>query len=330
MSFKYSACFLSVAVLLIIAMLSVSLGAVQIPLKDIVNILLGGESDPEKEAIILTLRLPRVVEAALVGMGLSVVGAFYQGLFRNPMADPYVLGVSSGAALGATIAIILGLGIFGLGVLSFISALLTIWVVYTISGTGHKVSITTMLLAGIAISAFISAFISLLMLLNHQELANIVFWTMGGFGLATWQEIKISAPVIIFGSLLLYTYSRDLNVIMTGEEAAEHLGVNTEKAKKVILAAGALVTAAAVSVGGIIGFVGLIIPHICRLIVGPDNRVLVPFSAAFGAAFLIIADTLARIALKPIEIPVGIITAVFGGPFFIYLLIKNKKKSESM
>ena len=309
--------------------LSISAGAVKIPLQEILNVFLGGGSETSR-TIILNLRLPRAIESAIVGMGLSVVGTFFQGLLRNPMADPYVLGVSSGAAFGATIAIILGLGIFGLSFMAFITSLMTVFFVYTISKTGTRVSMTTMLLAGIAISAFMSAIISLMMLLNHDEFSRIVFWTMGGFSLINWNSVVFTTPIIVIGSFVMYVFSRDVNAILTGEEVAEHLGVNTELVKKIILITGSLVTATAVSVGGIIGFVGLIVPHISRLIVGPDNRILVPFSAISGAIFLTFADLLARIILKPMEIPIGIITAALGGPFFLYLLIKSKQKSEGM
>lgn len=324
--FYFASAFL---LLLLMMALSISAGAVKIPLQEILNVLLG-KGDEVNRRIILTLRLPRVIESALVGMGLSVVGAFFQGLLRNPMADPYVLGISSGAAFGATIAIIMGLGIFGLSSMAFITALLTIFFVYTVSRTGSRLSMTTMLLAGIAISAFMSAIISLLMLLNHDQFSRIVFWTMGGFGLVSWPQVIYSSPLILIGSFVMYAFSRDVNAILTGEESAEHLGVNAELVKKIILILGSLVTASCVSVGGIIGFVGLIVPHISRFIVGPDNRVLVPFSALFGASFLTFADLLARVILKPVEMPIGIITATFGGPFFLYLLVRSKQKNEGM
>ncbi|SHE36169.1 iron complex transport system permease protein [Thermoanaerobacter uzonensis DSM 18761] len=330
MKFKRAIYFGTAFLLLIFTMiLSISAGAVKIPLQEILNVFLGGGSETSR-TIILNLRLPRVVESAVVGMGLSVVGAFFQGLLRNPMADPYVMGISSGAAFGATIAIILGLGIFGLSFMAFITSLMTVFFVYTISKTGTRVSMTTMLLAGIAISAFMSAIISLMMLLKHDEFSRIVFWTMGGFSLINWNGVVFSTPVILIGSFVMYVFSRDVNAILTGEEVAEHLGVNTELVKKVILVTGSLVTATAVSVGGIIGFVGLVVPHISRLIVGPDNRILVPFSAISGAIFLTFADLSARVILKPMEIPIGIITAAFGGPFFLYLLIKSKQKGEGM
>ncbi|MDN5277030.1 MAG: cobalamin transport system permease protein [Clostridiales bacterium] len=330
MRVKRSAYFLiAFLAFILMAVFSISAGAVDMPLRKILDVFLG-KGDEASRTIILALRLPRVIEAAVVGMGLSVAGAFFQGLLRNPMADPYVLGISSGAVLGATIAIVLGFGILGLNAMAFIASLMTVFFVYAISKVGGRISMTTMLLAGIAVSAFMSAVISLMMLLNHGELSRIIFWTMGGFNLTSWEDVMFSVPVIAIGSFALYTFSRDVNAILTGEEVAEHLGVNTELVKKVVLALGSLVTATAVSVGGVIGFVGLIVPHISRLMVGADNRVLVPFSAIFGATFLLFADVVARVILKPVEVPIGIITAAFGGPFFLYLLIKNRRKGEGM
>ncbi|PHO07970.1 iron ABC transporter [Thermoanaerobacterium thermosaccharolyticum] len=316
---------ISIVILIASLMFSASVGAVRIPLKGIIEIIFGSGSETNS-MILFKLRFPRIIETAVVGMGLSVTGTFFQGLLRNPMADPYVLGISSGAAFGASIAIVLGLGLFGLQFMAFASALVTIYVVYMLSKKGPNVSMQTMLLAGIAISAFMSSIISLMMLLNHNEMSQIVFWTMGGFNLITWSQVFYTMPIIIIGCIALYTFSRDLNVIMTGEEIAEHLGVDTERVKKIILIVGSMITASSVSVGGIIGFVGLIVPHISRLIIGSDNRTLVPFSGILGASFLVLADTLARIAMAPVEIPVGIITAAFGGPFFLYLLIKNKNR----
>ena len=320
---------IAILALFFTVIISISVGAVKIPLQEIVNVF-AKSGNQTNRTIILNLRLPRVIGSAVVGMGLSVVGVFFQGLLRNTMADPYVLGISSGAAFGATIAIILGLGLFGISFLAFISSLAVVIFVYIVSKTGPKISMHTMLLAGIAISAFISAIISLLMLLNHEEFNKIIFWTMGGFSLTNWNNIAFSAPIIVICCLIMYVFSRDLNAILTGEEIAEHLGVNTEMVKKIILVLGSLVTATTVSVGGVISFVGLIVPHISRIIVGPDNRILVPFSALSGAIFLTMADTLTRFILRPTEIPIGIITAAFGGPFFLYLLIKSKRKSERM
>ena len=319
------------ALFLLFLSLAISLnsGAVGIPWTEILAMIKGGGNETSR-IILLSLRLPRVLQAAVVGAGLAVVGCFFQGLFRNPMADPYVLGMSSGAAFGATIAIIAGLGVLGVSSAAFCSALATVYVVYMIAKSGPKIAMTAMLLAGITISACMYSVISLLMLFNHDELSNIVFWTMGSFSLVSWNDLLFSSPLILAGIGIMYVFARDLNAIITGEEIAEHLGINTELVKKVVLLTGSFITAASVSIGGIIGFVGLIVPHICRLLVGPDNRVLVPFSALFGAIFLVVADTLARTLLAPAEIPVGIITAICGGPFFLYLLIITKSKSEGM
>ena len=314
---------LGLLLLLLSSLIAISCGSVKISLNEIIETFLGRGNETTRN-ILFFLRLPRIIEAGIIGAGLAVVGAFFQGLLRNPMADPYVLGVSSGAAFGATIAIILNLGIFGTGFFAFLAALLTINLVYLIAKSGTRISMSSLLLAGIAVSTFLSAVISLLMLLNHEQITKILFWTMGSFRLVFWDNVYLSAPLILIGSLLLYVFARDLNVMMTGEETAEHLGVNTEKVKRIILLLGSLVTAAAVFTTGIIGFVGLIVPHISRLLVGPDNRVLVPFSALAGAVFLICTDTLARTILAPAEIPTGIITEALGAPFFIYLLIKAK------
>lgn len=330
MRFKYKFGMVAMSLLLLVTLfLSVTLGAVPVSLQEIYQILLGSGADTHR-MVLLNLRLPRVLEAAVVGMGLSVVGTVFQGLLRNPMADPFVLGVSSGAAFGATLAIILGFGMWGTGFAAFAAALTTIFAVYNVARSGLRVSVTTMLLAGVAISALMSSIISLLMLLNHQDLSRIVFWTMGSFAFVVWEQVWISSAVIFVGALVLYTYARDINAIITGEEVAEHLGVDTERVKKVTITLGSLLTATAVAMCGIIGFVGLIIPHIARLLVGPDNRVLIPFSALTGGIFLVWADTLARVVLKPAELPVGIITAALGGPFFLYLLMKDKKKIERM
>lgn len=313
--------------LLTAIVLSVSLGSVNLSPGEVFRIL-SGRSGETESIILIKLRLPRTLQAAVVGFGLSVAGTYFQGLFRNPMADPYVLGISSGAAFGATIGIILGYGFLGIGFSAFFTALSTIIIVYLVAKRGPKISMTTMLLAGITLSTFLHSIISLLMLLAHDQLSRIVFWTMGGFGYVSWEEAAFSSPLIIFSSVFLFFYARDLNVLITGDESAEHLGIDTEKLKKTILVVGSLITAVAVSISGIIGFVGLIVPHISRLLIGPDNRVLAPFSALFGAGFLVLADTLARILMSPSEMPVGIITAALGGPFFMYLLVKNKMQER--
>lgn len=307
--------------------MSATVGAVHIPFVDILRSLFGRASLKTDRLILFTLRLPRIIEAGLVGMALSVVGVCFQGLLKNPMADPYVLGISSGAATGATIAIVLGLSMITMNLFAFVLALVTIFAVYILARKGSKVDMTSMLLAGIAISSFLSAVISFLMMVNHNDMSRIVFWTMGGFSYITWYQIIISAFIIMPGSAVIYAYSRELNAMLTGEESAYHLGIDVERVKRVLLVVGSFITASAVSVSGIIGFVGLIIPHIVRIVVGPDHKTLIPISALVGAIFLILADTLSRVVLAPMEIPVGIVTAAVGGPYFLYLLAKSRRRS---
>ncbi|QEK13352.1 iron chelate uptake ABC transporter family permease subunit [Crassaminicella thermophila] len=286
-----------------------------------------------KKLIILNIRFPRILLSALVGMALAGAGAVFQGIFKNPMADPYVLGVSSGAAFGATIAIIFGLeeifiGFRAITVMAFVGAILATLTVYNLSKIGSKTPIVTLLLAGIALSFLLSSLISLLMTFHREQVERIVFWTMGSFSAASWKHVRIAAPIILIGCIFFTMFGRDLNVMLMGEETAKSLGIEVERIKKVLLVAASIVAASAVSVSGIIGFVGLVIPHIGRLIIGPDHRVLIPFTLISGAIFMVVADTLARILIPPAEIPVGVITSLVGAPFFIYLLYKNKKQNS--
>ncbi len=279
--------------------------------------------------IIKNVRLPRVVLGFIAGASLAVCGCGFQGIFKNPMADPFVLGVSSGAALGASIGIILHfnsgiLGMSGTTVLAFIGAFLTIALVYSISRVGKKVPVSTLLLSGIAVSQTLSAGMSILMIMNQQSMDQIMFWTMGSLNGKGWNQIVMILPYVILGILLLMTSCRELDIMLTGEDTAIQLGVHVEFLKKKVLFASSLITAAVISVTGIIGFVGLVVPHVVRMIAGPKHRTLMPLSLLFGGTFLIICDTLAR-SIAAWEIPVGVITSLCGGPFFIYLLRKTKK-----
>lgn len=281
-------------------------------------------------AIIWELRLPRVALAALVGAALAVAGATFQALFRNPMADPYVIGVSSGAALGATLALLLALNFRFLDVgavplLAFAGALGTVVVVYQLGQVGNAVSLLTLLLAGIAVGSFLSALVSLLVYFAGQRLHQVVFWLMGGFEGADWSKVRLALPYFALGTAVILVHARELNALLLGEDTALHLGVEVERAKKLLLAGAALLTATAVAVSGLIGFVGLVVPHALRLLGGPDHRYLIPASALAGAALLVAADTLARTIIAPTELPVGLITALSGGPFFLYIL-RNRKK----
>ncbi|WP_445475010.1 FecCD family ABC transporter permease [Methanococcoides methylutens] len=299
-----------------------------------------------QEKIIMGIRLPRVLLSALVGAALATAGCTMQGLLKNPLADPYIIGMSSGAALGAAIGFTLLLPI---QLISFLVASVTIFVVYNISKIGGKVPVDTLLLAGIAVGFFLSALTSFFLFFS-ESLHQIIYWMMGGFWNASWDKVKITVIIVFAGIALSYRHSWNLNVMLLGEEQAQSLGVNIESVKKQILVISALITAAAVSVSGIIGFVGLIIPHIMRNIIGPDHRVLLPASTLMGAIFLVISDTFARTfptkvqillesndtllfqlilerigSLQGVDLPVGIVTALFGAPFFVYLLRKRRK-----
>jgi iron complex transport system permease protein len=279
--------------------------------------------------ILFQLRLPRVLLAAVVGAGLATAGAVFQALFRNPMADPAIIGVSSGAALGAIVVILAGWGgaLDGMGVsgAAFLGALATAFLVYRLARLGPSVQVATLLLAGIAVAAIISAVISLVMTFSGQEIRSIYFWLLGGLGARGWQSLTASAPLVIAGIAVALGATRDLNLAALGEERAAQLGLEVDRFKVLMLGTGALLTAAAVSVAGLIGFVGLMTPHIIRLLIGSDHRRLIPASILGGAAFMILADLAARTVVRPEEIPVGAVTAVLGGPFFLYLLRRERR-----
>lgn len=278
--------------------------------------------------IVWSIRLPRALLALMVGGGLAVCGASYQGIFKNPMADPFILGVSSGAALGATIGIVFRfsfgfLGLSSVSIMAFIGSTAALFLVYNISKVGNKVPVNTLLLSGIAIGQFFSAIVSLLMIFSDQ-IDQVVYWIMGSFNAKSWSQLFIVLPYVTIGTIYVYMQNRELDIMLLGEDTAAQLGVETERLKRRVLIVTSLVTAAAVSVTGIIGFVGLIVPHIIRTITGPKHKRLIPYSFVGGGVFMIFCDTLAR-TLTSQEIPVGIITSLFGGPFFIYLLKRRKR-----
>jgi iron complex transport system permease protein len=278
----------------------------------------------EASLIVVEVRLPRVLLAALVGLSLAAAGTVMQGFFRNPMADPSIVGVSSGAAVGAVASIVFPLALpFGLELqtAAFLGAVVTAFVVYLVATEGGRTPVATLLLAGVAVQTFLGAVVSYLLLHAGESLDRVVYWLMGHLGGATWGDVRFAAvavPLVV----LLVPYARDLNVLLLGEADAHGLGIEVERVKRVLLAVSALVTAAAVAVAGVIGFVGLVVPHVLRLVVGPDHRVLLPTSALAGAAFLVVADTVARSG--PAEVPVGIVTAAVGAPFFVYLLRRRE------
>ena len=279
--------------------------------------------------IIWKIRFPRILLGFLVGAALAVSGAGYQGIFKNPMADPFVLGVSSGAALGAAVGIIchfsFRIGIFNsTTLLAFIGSFAALILVYSISRVGRRVPVATLLLSGVAVNSTLSAVMSFLMMMNKQSMDQIMFWTMGTLNGKGWSQILAVFPWVLVGMILMFFSARELDVMLTGEETATQLGVNIEFVKRKVLFASSLLTASVISVTGIIGFVGLVVPHVVRLFTGPKHHRLLPVSMIFGGAFLVVCDTLAR-SLTTSEIPVGVITSICGGPFFLYLLRKSKK-----
>lgn len=281
--------------------------------------------------IIWQIRFPRVLLAFLVGASLAAAGAAFQGLLQNPLADPYTIGVSSGAALGATAAILLlpaagAATRFSIPLCAFLGALIALFTVYQLGRVGGRLPVVTVLLAGVVISSFFSAIISLSMIFAGEQMRSVFFWLVGGLGQRGWDYTALLLPYFIPGLALLIWLARDLNLILFGEEDALSMGVEVERTKKIVLVAASLLTAGAVSVSGMIGFAGLIVPHGVRILVGPDHRHLFPAAVLGGGIFLVAADTFARTVLAPVEIPVGIVTAFLGAPFFIYLLRRHREK----
>jgi iron complex transport system permease protein len=326
--------------------LSLNMGFAQIPLQDTFQILLKNipfignsvhltQFQIDKEPIIMLVRFPRILCGALVGAALAASGTIFQGLFRNPMADPYTTSASSGASLGAALAIVLGVGvsIFGLltiPIFAFVGCMTSVLVVYFISRVGSRVPITTLLLSGIAMSIFELAIVSYLQTIAGDRLGPLTFWLIGSLSSTrtTWMGLLSIFPFVLIGIIVTYLYSRDLNLLTLGEDQAQHLGVNLERVKLILMMVGALLAGAAVAISGAIGFIGLMVPHLARLLVGPDHRVLIPASVFLGSSFLVLCDGLTRILTSPSspqEVPVGVITAVTGVVFFLFLLRKKKR-----
>lgn len=279
--------------------------------------------------ILWTIRLPRILLAALAGILLATSGVILQGVLRNPLADPYILGVSAGAGVGAALGISTKLnfsllGMSAIPLLAFVFALLAVFVVYQLSRLSSRTSPETLILAGVAVSAFASAVLALIIIISGQ-LQSIYFWLLGSFSLSSYSDVLTLLPYAVIGLLISYFYSKELNAMLLGEEVAMTLGVEVEKIKWGMIVLATLMTAAAVSVSGLVGFVGLIVPHFIRLLMGPHHRGLIPLAALSGAILLVLADTAARTVLSPMEIPVGIVMALIGAPFFLYVLRRKKR-----
>ncbi|MEO8207904.1 MAG: iron chelate uptake ABC transporter family permease subunit [Chloroflexota bacterium] len=321
---------LGLALLVFITILGIAAGTVVIAPGDTVAILahrllgldVAQSWTSAAETIVVDLRLPRVLTAAVVGAGLAVAGAAFQGLLRNPLADPYVLGTASGAALGAAIAVIIPVRAlflqFGLlHALAFLGALSAVFVVYRLSRLGSRAPMTSLLLTGYAVSSLLAAGLAMAMYLSGAGLRQIFAYLLGGFEASSWGRVAVAAPLIVLASAVIFLRARSLNGMLLGEEAAAHLGVDVRRERAVLLAVASLATAAAVAVSGLIGFVGLVAPHVVRLIVGPNARLVLPLAALLGASLMVGADLVARLLG---EIPVGVVTAVVGAPFFLALL----------
>lgn len=310
------------------AVISLGVGAVSIGPTDILGLIVDSASSTVTQtdkSILLQLRLPRIISACLVGASLGAAGVGFQGLFRNALADPYVIGASSGAGLGVTLAITLGIqvgyfGFSGMAVAALVGSIAAVVVVFTIGSVGSDRSPLSLLLAGVALSSMINAVVSLLMFLNDEKIVVILSWLMGSLAGNDWQVVQATAVTSLIGIGLIWAMARPLDANLLGEQAAQSLGLDLVKFRVLVVFAASTATAGAVSSAGIIGFVGLIAPHIARFLVGPRHSWLIPTSGCIGATILIVADGIARTVVAPAELPVGIVTALLGCPFFLFLL----------
>jgi iron complex transport system permease protein len=314
-----------VGVFVAVTLASSAVGPVAIGVGSVAEIALSAlpgfvtDAPASHRTIVLSVRLPRIVLGAVVGFALASAGTVMQGFFRNPMADPSIVGVSAGAAAGAVGAIVIPVAIpFALPVAAFAGALCAAFGVYLLASENGRTPVETLLLAGVAVQTFLGAVVSFLLVGAGRDIREAIYWLMGHLQHSTWTEAAVAGVVVLPGFLALLVYARDLNVLLLGEEDAHALGIEVERTKRLLLAVASLLTAAAVAVAGVIGFVGLVVPHVMRLLVGPDHRILLPTSALAGASFLVATDTVARAGAA--ELPVGIVTAAIGAPFFLYLL----------
>jgi len=339
---KYGEILLLMAVMLILTIISATaVGAVSVPFFETAKIILKNFGLVEfksftesQESIIFFVRFPRVVIAALVGAALAASGTVMQSIFRNPMADPGVIGVSSGASLGAVTAIALGLtakSMYFMPAFATAGAFAAAFVIFLLSSRGGKIQVLTLILAGIAVSTFISAVTALILTrISEYQVREYLFWAVGSLSASRWEHVNLVIVPIVICIIVLNVFARDLNILLLGEEEAQSVGLNPSRARKRLLFFASVTTAMAVCVSGNISFVGLIVPHIMRLIVGPDNRILLPASAVAGAIFLVGCDLVARVVTIPSEIEVGIVTSLLGAPYFLYLLNRARKEGVAL
>ncbi|GAA0383461.1 iron ABC transporter permease [Paenibacillus motobuensis] len=334
---------IGLALLAITVLICIGVGSVYLPAGEIIAILahhipwIGDHITPDwsmaSEQIVMKVRLPRVMLGLLVGASLAAAGSAFQGVLRNPLSDPFTLGVSSGSALGAAVLIFLGwqysvIGVFTLPAIAFLTGSLTLWIVMWLARENGKIPIENLILSGVVMQSFLGAVVSFLTAMSKKTVNEILYWTMGSLSLRGWSYTAILLPYLALGIIYLWSRARTLNLLALGERQATHTGLNVEFTKLSVLFVATLLTAAAVSVSGVIGFVGLVVPHIVRLITGPDYRLIIPLSALGGGIFMMWSDLAARSLLAPIEIPLGIVTAFVGAPFFAYLLYRKKKERE--
>lgn len=317
----------SICVLIAAVIAGVTIGTVSIPVSTLWN----RQADPAMSNILWNIRMPRVVLAGLVGASLAIAGAAFQGLLKNPLADPYTLGVSSGASVGAVITLFFGisipfLGIYTLPVFSMVGAFITMLAVIGFAKlVDRSMKMETIILTGIIFSSFLGSIISLMIALTGEELRQIIGWILGSVSMRGWDYVNMALPFIILGTLLLWLNRRELNALIFGEERAKHLGVNVKNRKMMILAGGSILTGAAVAVSGTIGFIGLVVPHMIRLVSGADHRQLLPLSFLNGASLLVLCDLLSRTIIAPTELPIGVITAFLGAPVFAFIFFKQRR-----
>ncbi|MCP4694153.1 MAG: iron ABC transporter permease [Desulfobacterales bacterium] len=322
--------------LCVVVVVSTGLGYIRTPFESVVKIILsnlfGGGAwsagmDPLHPVVVMDVRLPRILTAVLVGAGLAISGAVFQGILLNPLADPYTLGVSAGAAFGASLAILFNISLMGswsVPLFAFMGAAATLALVIFLSSSGGGFSSNNLILSGIIVAAILSAGISFLKYIADEQVSIIIFWLMGSFASRTWADVLLTLFAVCAGFGVFMFFSRDLNLMSLGEKTASSLGVETGRTTLILLVTASLVSAVCVSVSGIIGFVGLLVPHMMRSITGPDNRMLLPASLLAGAILLLCADTVTR-AVLPSEIPIGVLTALIGGPFFCYIFRKRHR-----
>jgi iron complex transport system permease protein len=327
------------ALLAVASLLSLTSGATDAAFFEVLSDVVRGtdQASVRDTVVILSVRLPRLILGILVGSGLAVSGLLMQGLFRNPLADPGLVGVSSGAGLGAVSLIVLGgtalaplaaiLGIYAVQLAAFGGGLVTTFILYRVATRNGQTAIATMLLAGIAIGAMSGAVTGLMVYVaNDQQLRDLTFWGLGSLAGANWTKVLASAPIIVAALAASFMLRRGLNALTLGEASAHHLGVNVERLKRTTIVTVAAATGASVAVSGGIGFVGIVVPHLLRLIIGPDHRYLLPASALLGATFLLAADAVSRTIVAPAELPIGIVTATVGGPFFLWVLLARRNR----